>query len=83
AFVRVVSARTEENFNFRLRELYLLPPVEAAYVSDVWLDIWKYRIVRCWTDKVMDFGMHATSQVALCVTRVREQRQWPCVRSKK
>ncbi|EGZ27481.1 hypothetical protein PHYSODRAFT_411633, partial [Phytophthora sojae] len=63
ALSRVVNARTEEDFNSGLHELYLLAPVDAAHVSDAWLDIWKYRIVRCWTDRAMHFGMHASSRV--------------------
>lgn len=32
-------------------------------MDDIWLDIWKRRIVRCWTNKAMYFGMHSTSRV--------------------
>jgi hypothetical protein len=39
---------------------------EASHVDDVWLDIWKRRIVRCWTNKVMHYGMHSTSRVQGC-----------------
>jgi len=59
----VVYASTEKEVTFRRQERYFLSPVEAAYVDNVWLDIWKRRIVRCWTDNVLHFGMHATSRV--------------------
>jgi len=63
AFLRLVQSRTEEEYGLRRRELYMLSSVEAAYIDDVWLDIWKRRIVRCWTDKVVHFGVQATSRV--------------------
>jgi hypothetical protein len=62
-FVRVMEATTEDDYKFRLQELHYLSPVETAYVEDVWLDIWKFRIVRFWTDNVVHFGMRATSRV--------------------
>jgi hypothetical protein len=61
--LRVIYANSEEDYSFRRQELHLLSAVEAAYGDDVWLDIWKQRIVRCWTDGVLHFGMHATSRV--------------------
>ncbi|GMF37210.1 unnamed protein product [Phytophthora fragariaefolia] len=63
AFLRVVSSPTEAEYEFRHLELYMLSSVEAAYVDDVWLSLWKRRIVRCWTNSVVHFGMQATSQV--------------------
>ncbi|KAE9049317.1 hypothetical protein PR003_g3353 [Phytophthora rubi] len=63
ALVRLINAPTDDEFNFRRRELYLLSSEEAAYIDDVWLDIWKRGIVRCWTDSIVHFGMHATSRV--------------------
>jgi hypothetical protein len=45
AFVRVVNTSTEEDYNFRRRELHFVSPVEASYVDRVWLDIWSRRIV--------------------------------------
>ncbi|KAE8996750.1 hypothetical protein PR001_g19771 [Phytophthora rubi] len=63
AFLRVVYAPTEEDYLFRRHELHLLSAVEATHIDDVWLDIWKRRIVRRWTDQVLHFGMHATSRV--------------------
>jgi hypothetical protein len=63
AFLRVIYAKTEEDYSFRRQELHLLSAVEAAYVDNMWLDIWKQRIVRYWTDGVLYLGMHATSRV--------------------
>lgn len=53
AFLAVVNARTELEYAQRRWEMRMICPSEAAYVDDVWLDIWRYRLVRCWTDKVM------------------------------
>ncbi|EGZ09853.1 hypothetical protein PHYSODRAFT_410137, partial [Phytophthora sojae] len=59
----VINAPTKDEYSFRRRELYFLSPDEAACIDNVWLDIWKRRIVRCWTDRVVQFGMHVTSGV--------------------
>jgi len=62
-FVALLYASSEEEFDSSRKQLHLLSGTEAAYIDDVWLDIWKQRIVRCWTNKVMHFGMQTTSRV--------------------
>jgi len=63
AFLRVIYSTTESEYEFRLRELHMLSSAEARYIDDVWLSLWKRRLVRCWTDGVVHFGLQATSRV--------------------
>ena len=62
-FIAVVKSSTQEEFSLRRQELHRMSPSEAQYIDEVWLDIWKCRIVRCWTNSILHFGLQATSRI--------------------
>ncbi|ETP06916.1 hypothetical protein F441_16753, partial [Phytophthora nicotianae CJ01A1] len=62
-FLDLVRARNESEYKNRRAYLYRLSHEEATHIDTVWLDIWKRRIVRCWTNDVVHFGLQATSRV--------------------
>ncbi|GMF63961.1 unnamed protein product [Phytophthora fragariaefolia] len=45
AFYKVIRSRTEDEYNAARENLRKLSPTEAAYVDNIWLDIWKWRLV--------------------------------------
>ncbi|OWY90231.1 hypothetical protein PHMEG_00041733, partial [Phytophthora megakarya] len=60
---KVIRAKTQEEYEDARNFLHRLSPTEAKYVDNIWLDIWKRRLVHLWTDKVTHFGLQATSRV--------------------
>ncbi|GMF58874.1 unnamed protein product [Phytophthora fragariaefolia] len=63
AFNKVIRSRTEDEYNAACENLRKLSPTEAAYVDNIWLDIWKWRLVHYWTNQITHFGLQATSRV--------------------
>lgn len=62
-FIALTRAPMEEVYELRRSYLHQMHHGEAIYIDEVWLDIWKRRIVRCWTNSVLHFGQQATSRV--------------------
>lgn len=62
-FVRVTRSATEQEYELNLKALADTDQQETDHVCKTWLDIWKKRVVRCWTDKVTHFGLQTTSRV--------------------
>jgi hypothetical protein len=49
-----------EEHRARLRAM---SPKEARYIDKTWLDKWKDKFVRCWTNDIRHFGVRTTSRV--------------------
>ncbi|DAZ95826.1 TPA: hypothetical protein N0F65_008545 [Lagenidium giganteum] len=63
AFHHLTRSNTEAEYEARRDRLHELCPQEARYIDEIWLDIWKRRLVRCWTSQILTFGVQSTSRV--------------------
>ena len=63
AFYALIRSTKTSEYVQRLVELRTLSPVEADYVIDTWLALWKKRLVAKWMNQVVHFGLQATSRV--------------------
>ncbi|TYZ64871.1 hypothetical protein PybrP1_010592 [[Pythium] brassicae (nom. inval.)] len=62
-FGGLVGAANENAYRVLREQLYSISAAEAKYFDDIWLDIWRDRLVRCWTDQRLNFGLRSTSRV--------------------
>lgn len=62
-FIALTRSRSLQEYELYRARLYALSKQEAQYIDEIWLDIWKYKIVRCWTNNVVHFGIQSTSRV--------------------
>ena len=72
----VVNSTTEDDYDKRLRKLretWGAYEGVLEYVEGQWLDRWKQRVVRAWTNKVLHFGHTVTSRIESCHAALKRQ----------
>ena len=64
-WAHLLDSPTAAEYTSRLVKFRAHPKEAVAYIEDTWL-VWKEKLVLCWVDKCMHFGVRVTSPIEGC-----------------